>query len=74
MFSSKLAGTVGWRGPIYLYAWYGFTAFLLKYLAPSFGVMTRHKSKLEGLFRSSHSKIVHHSEEIAFYGGHEWEC
>jgi hypothetical protein len=41
MFSSKLAELVGWRGPIYLYAWYGFTAVLLKYIAPSFGVMTR---------------------------------
>ena len=69
MFSSKLAELVGWRGPMYLYGWYFLTGILLKYIAPSFGVMAAKKSKLEGIFRGSHSKIVHHSEEIAFFKG-----
>jgi ATP-binding cassette subfamily D (ALD) protein 3 len=35
--------------------------------------MCAKKSKLEGIFRGGHSKIVHHSEEIAFFKGQEWE-
>jgi len=29
--------------------------------------------KLEGQYRQCHSDILAHSEEIAFYNGHEWE-
>ena len=68
-FSAKLAELVGWRGPLYLYGWYFCTGLLLKYIAPSFGVMAAKKSKLEGIFRGAHSKIVSHSEEIAFFKG-----
>jgi len=69
MFSFKLAELVGWRGPIYLYIWYIFTGVLIKHITPSFGTMAANKSKLEGVFRGAHSKIVHHSEEIAFFKG-----
>lgn len=31
------------------------------------------EQRLEGEYRTCHSDLVNHSEEIAFYKGQEWE-
>lgn len=46
---------------------------IIKFISPSFSKMYAHEQRLEGQYRASHSSLLSHSEEIAFYGGHEWE-
>ena len=46
---------------------------LLRLISPSFGQLVSQEQSLEGQYRSKHSTIVSHSEEIAFYQGHVWE-
>jgi len=64
---------VGWRGPIYVIVWYFFSGLFLRFISPPFGKLTAIEQKLEGEYRSCHTDLQHHSEEIAFYRGHEWE-
>ena len=45
----------------------------MRFISPPFGKLTTIEQKLEGEYRSCHSDLLHHSEEIAFYRGHEWE-
>jgi len=40
---------------------------------PPFAKMTAEQQQLEGEFRSHHSRIINHAEEIAFYKGSERE-
>ena len=73
LFSKKLYEVVGWKGVGLPFGWYLFSAFLLRYISPSFGTLTAVKQKLEGEYRGQHFDIVTHSEEIAFYNGGKWE-
>ncbi|KAF9330980.1 ATP-binding cassette sub- D member 3 [Podila minutissima] len=45
----------------------------LRAVSPPFGKYTAIEQKLEGDFRFTHSRIIAHSEEIAFYNGAERE-
>jgi ATP-binding cassette subfamily D (ALD) protein 3 len=45
----------------------------LRLISPSFGKLTAVEQKLEGIYRAAHTDLVHHSEEVAFYKGNEWE-
>jgi ATP-binding cassette subfamily D (ALD) protein 3 len=45
----------------------------LRSLSPPFGKYTAAEQKLEGDFRFTHSRVITHSEEIAFYGGGDKE-
>ena len=50
-----------------------FTAELLQLLTPPFGQLVERGAELEGTLRSTHSRIISNSEEIAFYRGHNFE-
>lgn len=49
------------------------TAELLQLLTPPFGQLVERGAELEGTLRSTHSRIISNSEEIAFYRGHNFE-
>jgi ATP-binding cassette subfamily D (ALD) protein 3 len=72
MFSRKLSELVGWAGPGLVVLWYLFSGFLIKIVSPPFGKLTAIEQRLEGIYRASHTDLVHHTEEIAFYKGNEW--
>lgn len=73
MFSRKLSELVGWAGPGLVVLWYLVSGFIIKVVSPPFGKLTAIEQRLEGVYRASHTDLVHHAEEIAFYKGNEWE-
>lgn len=73
MFSRKLSELVGWAGPGLVLLWYFISGFIIKLVSPPFGKLTAIEQRLEGVYRASHTDLVHHAEEIAFYKGNEWE-
>lgn len=50
-----------------------FSTMVLRFFSPPFAKLASEKANLEGQLRSSHSKIVSNSEEIALLRGHERE-
>jgi ATP-binding cassette subfamily D (ALD) protein 3 len=73
LFSKKLSELVGWTGPGLVLLWYFISGFLIKLVSPPFGKLIAIEQRLEGVYRASHTDLVHHAEEIAFYKGNEWE-
>lgn len=73
LFSRKLSELVGWQGPTAIFLWYLLSGYVLKLVSPAFGKLTAIEQRLEGEYRAAQTGIVHHSEEIAFYKGNEWE-
>lgn len=73
MLSRKLAELVGWEGPTMMIAWYFVSGIFIRFITPTFGKLVAKQQDLEGKFRSCHSDILNHSEEIAFYDGARWE-
>ena len=73
LFSRKLAELVGWEGPALTFAWYGVSGLVIRMISPPFGRLTAQEARLEGEYRALHSQLLTHSEEVAFYNGHEWE-
>jgi ATP-binding cassette subfamily D (ALD) protein 3 len=69
LFSKKLAELVGWQGPVMIFGWYAISAVIIKMISPPFGRLTAVEQKLEGEYRSLHTELISHSEEIAFYNG-----
>merc|ERR1719445_2610211 len=53
--------------------YYAISMFLIRIISPPFGTLAAITQNFEGNFRSSHHRIIAHSEEIAFYGGHNKE-
>ncbi len=49
------------------------TARALKVIQPPFGKLAAQQTQLEGELRFAHSRLINHSEEVAFYGGHKKE-
>lgn len=73
LFSRKLSELVGWIGPCSVFLWYLMSGVVLRFISPSFGKLSAIEQRIEGEYRASQTGIVHHSEEIAFYKGNEWE-
>jgi len=73
LFSRKLSELVGWEGPAITFSWYAFSGFVIRLISPPFGRLTAQEARLEGEYRSLHSDLLTHSEEVAFYNGQDWE-
>eukprot|EP00871_Galdieria_phlegrea_P005475 jgi/Galph1/5929/GphlegSOOS_G4573.1 len=69
LFSNRLARTLGSSGPLIMIAYFLITSAILRAIQPPFGRLTADEQKLEGEYRLRHSRLITHSEEIAFYGG-----
>ncbi|TPX33695.1 hypothetical protein SmJEL517_g03466 [Synchytrium microbalum] len=73
LFSYKLGQALGPEAPFVMIGYFIGTAVLLRAFSPPFGRLTAQEQKLEGDFRFTHSRVITHSEEIAFYGGNQRE-
>ncbi|KAI8883643.1 hypothetical protein K501DRAFT_313954 [Backusella circina FSU 941] len=69
LFAYKLGEAIGNEAPFYMISYFVFSGVLLRFFSPPFGKYTAMEQKLEGDFRFTHSRIITHSEEIAFYRG-----
>nr|KAJ3418089.1 hypothetical protein HK105_000358 [Polyrhizophydium stewartii] len=73
IFNYQLARSIGLTGMWGLSLNYIVTATILRAVTPPFGKMAAEEAKLEGDFRSAHSRLITNAEEIAFYNGEELE-
>ncbi|CAG8457188.1 16710_t:CDS:10 [Acaulospora morrowiae] len=73
IFNYQLAKSVGTVNMIALFGNYLFTTWLLRKVTPAFGKLSAQEAKLEGDFRTAHSRLIINAEEIAFYHGAELE-
>jgi ATP-binding cassette subfamily D (ALD) long-chain fatty acid import protein len=69
IFSYQLRRNLGPLAIVGIFSNYFATAWLLKAMAPSFGLLTSVEGRLEGEYRNAHSKLITNAEEIAFYDG-----
>ncbi|KAG0329348.1 ATP-binding cassette sub- D member 3 [Dissophora globulifera] len=69
LFAYKLGEAIGGGAPFYMIGYFFLSGVVLRALSPPFGKYTAVEQKLEGDFRFAHSRIIAHSEEIAFYHG-----
>jgi len=73
LFAFKLGQALGGMAPVYMISYFLVSGVILRQTSPPFGKYTAQEQKLEGDFRFNHSRIITHSEEIAFYRGQERE-
>ncbi|KAI9323415.1 ABC transporter transmembrane region 2-domain-containing protein [Dichotomocladium elegans] len=73
LFAYKLGEAIGNEAPFFMIGYFVLSGVILRAFSPPFGRYTAAEQKLEGDFRFTHSRIITHSEEIAFYGGGERE-
>lgn len=73
LFNIQLGRSIGRWGSLGLMVNYILTAWILRKVMPGFGKLAAIEAKLEGDFRSAHSRLITNAEEIAFYGGAELE-
>ncbi|KAL0074433.1 ABC transporter transmembrane region 2-domain-containing protein [Phycomyces blakesleeanus] len=73
LFAYKLGEAIGNEAPFFMISYFIMSGVILRAFSPPFGRYTAIEQKLEGDFRFAHSRIITHSEEIAFYGGGERE-
>lgn len=73
LFAFKLGQSIGMEAPLMMLAYFASSGILLRAISPPFGKYTAIEQNLEGELRYNHSRIIAHSEEIAFYGGAERE-
>ncbi|KAI8914968.1 ABC transporter transmembrane region 2-domain-containing protein [Powellomyces hirtus] len=69
IFNYQLARSIGSTGMWGLTVNYMITASVLRAATPAFGRLAAVEAKLEGDFRSAHSRLITNAEEIAFYHG-----
>ncbi|EPQ31499.1 uncharacterized protein PFL1_00834 [Pseudozyma flocculosa PF-1] len=69
IFNFALSRSLGPGGVLGLFANYLVTGWVLRKVTPAFGKLAAIEAKLEGDFRSAHSRLITNAEEIAFYNG-----
>ncbi|KAJ9474132.1 Peroxisomal long-chain fatty acid import protein 2 [Pseudozyma hubeiensis] len=69
IFNYALSRSLGPMGILGLTTNYLFTGWILRQVTPAFGKLAAIEAKLEGDFRSAHSRLITNAEEIAFYNG-----
>ncbi|KAI9183898.1 ATP-binding cassette long-chain fatty acid transporter pxa1 [Blastocladiella emersonii ATCC 22665] len=69
IFNVQLANHIGWIGMTGLFVNYVITARLLRAVTPAFGRLAATEAKLEGDFRTAHTRLTLNAEEICFYNG-----
>lgn len=69
LFSRQLSRSLGPSGPLCMILYFGFCSIILRAVQPPFGALTADEQRLEGEYRLHHSRLITHSEEIAFFGG-----
>ena len=69
LFAWKLGQGLGAEAPLLMLGYFATSGWILKSISPPFGRYTAKEQGLEGEFRYAHSRVIAHSEEIAFYRG-----
>ncbi|KAI8064461.1 ABC transporter transmembrane region 2-domain-containing protein [Gongronella butleri] len=73
LFAYKLGEAIGNEAPFFMIGYFMLSGVLLRSFSPPFARYTAIEQRLEGDFRFTHSRIITHSEEVAFYGGGQRE-
>lgn len=73
LFAYKLGESIGVEAPLLMLSYFFTSGLILRAISPPFGKYVAIEQGLEGEFRYSHSRIIAHAEEIAFYKGSERE-
>lgn len=69
LFSYGVAQFGGWKAPALIIAWYGGVTVVMRSIAPPFAAMTNQQQRKEGAFRSAHTHVLTHAEEVIFSQG-----
>eukprot|EP00178_Gracilaria_changii_P002736 TRINITY_DN1400_c2_g1_i1.p1 TRINITY_DN1400_c2_g1~~TRINITY_DN1400_c2_g1_i1.p1 ORF type:complete len:703 (-),score=111.96 TRINITY_DN1400_c2_g1_i1:1139-3247(-) len=69
LFSRRLARSLGPSGPLCMILYFAACSVILRAIQPPFGQLAAEEQRLEGEYRLHHSRLITHSEEIAFFGG-----
>lgn len=73
VYNWSLSRSVGGEGLFMMSLVVQLSANLMRVLTPPFGKYVAEEARLEGEFRSQHSRLIDYSEEIALFNGHEAE-
>lgn len=73
LFALKLGQSIGTEAPLAMLSYFLASGMVLRTISPPFGRFAAKEQSLEGEFRHAHSRLIGHSEEIAFYGGAQRE-
>lgn len=69
IYSVKLTSSIGMQGPAIMLGYLVLSGMFLTWLRQPTGRFTIAEQKMEGNFRFMNSRLITHSEEIAFYNG-----
>ena len=73
IYNYTLSRSVGGEGLFMMSLLVQLSASVMRILTPPFGKYVAEEARLEGEFRSQHSRLIKNSEEIALYHGHDTE-
>ena len=73
LFSRRLSRSLGMQGPLFMIGYFALCSLVLTGFQPPFGDLASTEQKLEGEYRLHHSRLIAHSEEVAFYNGGQRE-
>ncbi|CAI5741982.1 unnamed protein product [Peronospora destructor] len=69
LYAVKLSSTIGVEGPVIMLSYLIASGFFLTWLRQPTSRFTIAEQQMEGNFRFMNSRLITHSEEIAFYNG-----